>query len=233
MKIKTCFFFSYLFLLGACKNNQSDGERERLLSESNRLIKELASANERNEQLKKTADSLKSIIHELTQARDTLQQKMKKQADLEALRLKALNKPLEMPTFSVINEAANGSPLKTKSPFKKNEVRYLSFKGTAVNNVAKNKQILRGRLYAIYRLGGLVQRMDNTSGTFTGSDNKKYVFTNAWELKSDKETIALDKGIGDKSRGIFEKGNWTLELWFEALNKGNALKISEAKFEIN
>jgi hypothetical protein len=223
-----------LFLsISACRNPQNESERAALFAENNRLIKELANEKNHSEALMKSIDSLETINKSLIQARDTLQFKIKKQADADALRQKALNKPIEMATFAVLNEAANGSVLKAKPPFKKNEIRYLSFKGSATNNVAKNKQILRGQLYAIYRLGGLVQRMDNTSGTFTGSDNKKYVFTHSWELNSDKETIGLDKGIGDKSRGIFEKGNWTLELWFEPKGKGVASKMSEVKFEIN
>jgi hypothetical protein len=219
--------------ISACRNPQNESERAALFAENNRLIKELANEKTHSEALLKSIDSLETINAGLVQARDTLQQKMKKQADADALRQKALNKPLEMASFAVVNEGANGSVLKAKPPFKKNEIRYLSFKGTAINNVAKNKQILRGQLYAIYRLGGLVQRMDNTSGTFTGSDNKKYVFTHSWELNSDKESIGLDKGIGDKARGIFEKGNWTLELWFEPKGKGAAVKVGEAKFEIN
>jgi hypothetical protein len=213
----------------ACRNTQNDTERQRLLTENNRLIKEMATEKEHTDALLKTIDSLESINEKLVQAKDTLQLKIKKQADLESLR----QKPLEMASFTVVNEAANGSVLKAKAPFKKNEIRYLSFRGNAINNVAKNKQILRGQLYAIYRLGGLVQRMDNTSGTFTGYDNKKYVFTHAWDINSDKESIGFDKGIGDKSRGIFEKGNWTLELWFEPKGKSVAVKINEAKFEIN
>jgi hypothetical protein len=225
-----CILF---FSISACKNPQNESERAALFAENNRLIKELANEKTHSEALIKSIDSLENINASLIQARDTLQQKIKKQADADVLRQKALNKPLEMASFAVLNEASNGSVLKAKPPFKKNEIRYLSFKGSAINNIAKNKQILRGQLYAIYRLGGLVQRMDNTSGTFTGSDSKKYVFTHSWELSSDKETIGLDKGIGDKSRGIFEKGNWTLELWFEPKGKGVASKVSEAKFEIN
>jgi hypothetical protein len=230
------YFLVILFTFlsfSACRNPQNDSERAALFAENNRLIKELANEKTHSEALMKSIDSLESINASLVQARDTLQMKMKKQADADALRQKAASKPLELDAFTVVNEAVNGSVLKAKAPFKKSEIRYLSFRGTAVNNVAKNKQILRGQLYAIYRLGGLVQRMDNTSGTFTGSDNKKYVFTHSWALTSDKESLGLDKGIGDKARGIFEKGNWTLELWFEPKGKGVAVKMSESKFEIN
>jgi hypothetical protein len=223
----------FFLCFSSCKNVQNDAERERLFSENNRLIKELSNEKTHIESLIKSIDSLETINQNLIAARDTLQYKIKKQADLDILRQKALNKPLEMPAFTVLNEGANGVILKSKAPFKKNEIRYLSFKGTAINNMAKNKQLLRGELYAIYRLGGLVQRMDNSSGTFTGSDNKKYVFTHSWQLNSDKETFGLDKGIGDKTKGIFEKGNWTLELWFEPKGKGIASKVNEVKFEIN
>jgi hypothetical protein len=235
MGTKSSFLIiSSIFLsFTACRNPQNESERAALLAENNRLIKELANEKTHTEALIKSIDSIESVNESLVQARDTLQLKMKKQADADALRQKALNKPLELASFTVVNEAANGSVLKAKAPFKKNEIRYLSFRGTATNNVAKNKQILRGQLYAIYRLGGLVQRMDNTSGTFTGLDSKKYVFTHSWELNSDKESLGLDKGIGDKARGIFEKGNWTLELWFEPKGKGVAVKMSEAKFQIN
>jgi hypothetical protein len=235
MGFKSSFLFILILFLSisACRNPQNESERAALFAENNRLIKELANEKTHSEALIKSIDSLESINTSLVQARDTLQLKMKKQADADALRQKAANKPLELAVFTVVNEAANGSVLKAKAPFKKSDIRYLSFRGTAVNNAAKNKQILRGQLYAIYRLGGLVQRMDNSSGTFTGSDNKKYVFTHSWELTSDKESLGLDKGIGDKTRGIFEKGNWTLELWFEPKGKGVAMKMSEAKFEIN
>ena len=232
-KISLLFFITLLMSVIACRNPQNESERAHLFSEHNRLIKELSNEKTHSEALLKSIDSLETINKSLVQAKDTLQQRIKKQADADVLRQKALNKPLEMASFTVVNEAANGSVLKAKPPFKKTDIRYLSFRGTATNNVAKNKQILRGQLYAIYRLGGLVQRMDNSSGTFTGSDNKKYVFTHSWELNSDKETLGLDKGIGDKSRGIFEKGNWTLELWFEPKSKGVAQKVSEVKFEIN
>jgi hypothetical protein len=232
-KLSFLFILTIFLSFCACRNPQNESERAALFTENNRLIKELANEKTHSEALTKSIDSLESINASLVQARDTLQMKMKKQADVDALRQKALNKPLELGAFSVVNEAANGSVLKAKAPFKKNDIRYLSFRGTAINNVARNKQILRGQLYAIYRLGGLVQRMDNSSGTFTGSDNKKYVFTHSWELTSDKESLGLDKGIGDKASGIFEKGNWTLELWFEPKGKGMAVKMSEAKFEIN
>ena len=224
--MKRILFLSFIFIFSACKNDSLEQTNKRLLAENNRLIKEIANG-------KVHADSLQMTIDELANAKDTLQSRLQKQAESEVLRRKATEKPLEMPTILIQNESATNVVLKVKGPFKKAEVRYLSFKTNAVNNLAKVKQKLNGRLYAIYRLGSLVQRMDNTSGTFVGDDGKKYVFTHSWELASDKISIPIDKGIGDKVRGIFEKGGWTLELWFEPRGRGTAIKMTEGKFEIN
>ncbi len=216
-----CFIFS------ACATDPSvEKEKQRLLAENNRLIKELADSKSENELLKKEIESL-------TTAADTLQKSLKKQADLESLRRRAAEKPLELPTekFAVQNLDAKNKVLKTASPFKNASVRYISFRLNATNNLAKINQKLAGKLYAIYRLGTLVQRMESV-GTFKGSDGNQYVFTKMWEISSEKDILPLDKGIGDKARGIFEKGNWTLELWFEKKGSAVAYKLGESKFSI-
>ena len=222
---KSLFLILLLFFI-ACE------DAEPLKQEIQKLYGENAKLNKELIDLKGTVSNLKRNNDALNSARDTLQIQLKKQTELETLRAKALEKPLELPTFTVQNETEKGVVLQLKSPFKKNALRYLSFKALAINNKNKVEQTLEGKIYAIYRLGTLVQRMAN-AGTFMGIDGKKYIYTNAWTVVTDAPTLLLDKGIGDATKGIFEKGNWTLELWFELKNTTKAYKLSECTFEIN
>ena len=218
-------FLIFCLVFTACQDTTPlEQEIQKLNTEKVQLSKEL-------NELKSTVAVLKQNNDALNSAKDTLQIRLKKQAELEIFRAKALDTPLEIAAFTVQNETEKGAVLNVKSPFKKNTLRYLSFKATAINNKNKIGQPLEGKLYAIYRLGTLVQRMAN-AGTFIGNDGKKYIYTNAWNLASDTPSVLLDKGIGDATRGIFEKGNWTLELWFEVKNSTKAYKLAESSFEI-
>jgi hypothetical protein len=231
-QLRLFFVLVTILLLAACKDEQLQEEKKKLLAENNRLIKELSLEKARFDSLKNSFSILEKQAVALNSAKDTLQLKMEKQAKLEILRKKADEKPLELATITVQNESDKAQVLKVKSPFLKSEARYISFKGTAINNAAKVQKKLVGRLLSVYRLGTLVQQMKNTSGTFTSDDGSNKVFTHSWDIQSDKETFALDKGIGDKSRGIFQSGEWTLELWFEPKGKSKAYKLTEGKFQI-
>ena len=234
--MKSLFRSFFLLLavsyLAACKDEQLQEEKKKLLAENNRLIKELALEKARFDSLKTSYSSLEKQAIALNSAKDTLQLKMEKQARLEILRKKAEEKPMELSSITVQNESDKAQVLKAKSPFTKSEARYISFKGTAINNAAKVQKKLSGRLLSVYRLGTLVQQMKNTSGTFISDEGSNKVFTHSWDIQADKETFALDKGIGDKSRGIFQPGDWTLELWFEPKGKSKAYKLTEGRFQI-
>lgn len=226
------FFIVLSLLTIACKDVKMQEEVKRLSTDNIRLVKEIASEKARFDSLKVENTALKQQIATLSNSRDTLAQQLNQKALLETLRKKADEKPLELTSISIQNQTDKGQILKAKSPFSKAEVRYLSFKGAATNNAAKVQKKLSGRLYSVYRLGTLVQQMRTTSGTFATQDGMNKIYTHSWEIQSDKEAIALDKGIGDKNRGIFQAGNWTLELWFQPQNKAKAYKLTEAQFDI-
>jgi hypothetical protein len=222
-----------IFLFAACQDTKPlELEIQKRTNENARLVQELTQTKAAFEETKAVNAALQEQIETINSEKDTLQTKLKKQAEQEARLKKSLEKPLEIGSFSIQNQTEKGAILQAKSPFKKSDVRYLSFKSQAVNNKGKIGQQLEGKLYAVYRLGSLVQRMAN-AGTFTGNDGKNYIYTNAWAVKSGEPIVALDKGIGDKSKGIFEKGKWSVELWFELKNTNKAFKLAENGFVIN
>lgn len=216
----------FILTLGGCEDPKPlKQEIQKLNSENSRLQKEITD-------LKSAYSNLEKDNVKLSFIKDTLSMRLKKQEELAKLQQKAKETPLEMSNIAIQNENVKGEILQTKSPFKKKEVRYLCFNTKLQNNVAKIGNTLNGKLYAIYRVGTLVQRMAE-GGTFMGDDGKKYIFTTFWDIKNTDKTLNLDKGIGDKSNGIFEKGNWTLELWFEEKGKGSAYKLGAVPFVIN
>lgn len=222
--------YPVFFLFVACQDTKPlELELQKQAIENARLAKELTQTKAAYEE---TRASLQEQINVLNGVKDTLQFQLKKQAEKEALNKKAIEKPLQIANFTIQNQTEKGALLTDKSPFKKATVRYLCFKTKATNNRSKIGQVLEGKLYAVYRLGTLVQRMAN-AGTFTGDDGKSYFFTNVWAIKSQESVLALDKGIGDKNKGIFEKGKWTVELWFELKNSNQASKLAENTFVID
>ena len=78
----------------------------------------------------------------------------------------------------------------------------------------------------------MIQQMA-ASGTFKSNKGINQIYTNAWEIVSKDESFVINKGIGDKSRGILATGQWTLELWFQPNGATEAYKLTETKFEIN
>jgi hypothetical protein len=218
--------FGTLALLWSCENPKPlKAEIQKLNTENTRLQKELTD-------LKTAYINLQQDNNRLSVARDTLTVRLKKQEDLVKLEQKAREAPLELTNFVIQNENAKGEILQATNPFKKKEVRYLCFNLKAQNNVGKLGKPLKGKLYAVYRMGSLVQRMAD-AGTFTTDEGKKIVYTTAWEIDNKDKSLIMDKGIGDKAGGIFEKGNWVLELWFEEKNKGDAYKLAATAFVIN
>ncbi len=216
----------------SCKNESIEQNNKKLLADNNRLVKEVAQSRLRYDSLKMQFDELNKRFTLVNSQKDTLLLKINKQAQFESLRKRAESMPLELSSITVQNESDKEKVLKVKGPFNKSETRYISFKGTAINNAAKMGKKLSGRILGVYRLGTLVQQMKNTSGTFTGDDGLNKIYTHAWDIASDKESIPLDKGIGDKARGIFQAGHWTLELWFEPKGANRAYKLAEGKFDI-
>ena len=230
LSVLSCLFFCLIFM--SCKNESFEQDNKKLLADNNRLVKEIAQSRLRFDSLKMQLDDLNKRFTLVNAQKDSLLLKINKQAQLESLRKRAESMPLELPSITIQNENDKDKVLKLKSPFNKADARYISFKGTAVNNAAKVGKKLSGRIMGVYRLGTLVQQMKNTSGTFTGDDGLNKIYTHAWEISSDKESIPLDKGIGDKTRGIFQAGHWTLELWFEPKGANRAYKLAEGKFDI-
>lgn len=225
-------FLPPLLFVTACQDIKVQEENKRLAADNNKLVKELATEKAHIDSLKSENTLLKQQINSLSTAKDTLARQLNAKNQLELLRKKAESIPLELGTITIQNETDKGQVLKQKGPFSRSEVRYLSFKGTAINNLAKMQRKLSGKLYGVYRLGTLVQQMRTTSGTFTTDEGMNKIYTHSWSIQTDKESLALDKGIGDKSRGIFQAGQWTLELWFQPQNKSHAYKLTESKFEI-
>ena len=222
-----------LLLFTACQDTKPlELEIQKRTTENARLSQELTQTKAAFEETKAAYADLQQEVNTLNSVKDTLQLKLKKQAEIEVLHKKAVEKPLEITSFTIQNQTEKGVALNLKSPFKKADVRYLSFKTKALNNKGRIGQVLEGKLYAVYRLGTLVQRMANV-GTFTGNDGKNYIYTNAWTIKSDEPFLVLDKGIGDKNKGIFEKGAWAVELWFELKNSNRAFKLAENSFTIH
>ena len=230
LTVLSCFVFCSTFT--SCKNETIEKDNKKLLADNNRLVKEMAQSKLRYDSLKMQFEELNKQFTLANLQKDTLLLKINKQAQFESLRKRAESMPLELSSITIQNENDKEKVLKAKSPFKKSEARYISFKGTATNNAAKMGKKLSGRIMGVYRLGTLVQQMKNTSGTFTGDDGMNKIYTHAWDITSDKESIPLDKGIGDKTRGIFQAGHWTLELWFEPKGANRAYKLAEGKFEI-
>jgi FtsZ-binding cell division protein ZapB len=218
--------FGTLALLWSCEDPKPlKVEIQKLNTENARLQKEVTD-------LKTSYIQLQQDNNKLSTARDTLTVRLKKQEDLVKLEQKARETPLELTNLVVQNENAKGEILHATNPFKKKDVRYLCFNLKAQNNVAKLGNSLKGKLYAVYRMGSLVQRMTD-AGTFKTDEGKKIVYTTAWEIDNKDKNLIMDKGIGDKSSGIFEKGTWVLELWFEEKNKGDAYKLAATGFVIN
>lgn len=230
LSVLSCLVFCLSFT--SCKNESIEQDNKRLLADNNRLVKEIAQSKWRFDSLKMQFDELNKRFTLANSQKDTLQSKIKQQALNELLRKKAESMPLELSSITIQNENDKEKVLKVKGPFKKSEARYISFKGTATNNAAKMGKKLLGKIMGVYRLGTLVQQMKNTSGTFTGDDGLNKIYTHSWDIASDKESIPLDKGIGDKTRGIFQAGRWTLELWFEPKGANRAYKLAEGKFDI-
>jgi hypothetical protein len=221
--------YPVLLLFAACQDTKPlELELQKKELENARLVQELTQTKAAYEE---TRAALQVQINVLNTVKDTLNFQLKKQAEKELRHKKALEKPLEIPDFTIQNQTEKGIVLHPKSPFKKGEVRYLSFKTKAINNKSKIGEVLEGKIYAVYRLGTLVQRMAN-AGTFMDNDGKTYFFTNVWAIKTHEPLCVLDKGIGDKNKGIFEKGKWTIELWFELKNSNRAMKLAENTFEI-
>lgn len=230
LSVLSCLVFCLSFT--SCKNESVEQDNKKLLADNNRLVKEIAQSKWRFDSLKMQFDELNKRFTLANSQKDTLQSKIKQQALNELLRKKAESMPLELSSITIQNENDKEKVLKVKGPFKKSEARYISFKGTATNNAAKMGKKLLGKIMGVYRLGTLVQQMKNTSGTFTGDDGLNKIYTHSWDIASDKESIPLDKGIGDKTRGIFQAGRWTLELWFEPKGANRAYKLAEGKFDI-
>lgn len=225
--------YPVLLLFTACQDTKPlELEIQKRTTENARLTQELTQTKADFEETQAAYMDLKEIVNDLNLEKDTLKIQLKKQTEKEALHKKAVEKPLEIDRFTIQNQTEKGIVLQAKSPFKKQTVRYLSFKTQAINNKGRMGQLLEGKLYAVYRLGSLVQRMANT-GTFTGNDNKNYIYTHAWTIKSEDTSLLLDKGIGDKTKGIFEKGHWAVELWFQLKNANQAFKLGENTFDIN
>lgn len=225
--------YPVLLLFTACQDTKPlELEIQKRTTENAQLTQELTQTKAAYEETKAAYTDLKELVNDLNSEKDTLERQLKKQTEKETLHKKAVEKPLEIDRFTIQNQTDKGVVIQAKSPFKKQTVRYLSFKTQASNNKGRIGQLLEGKLFAIYRLGSLVQRMAN-AGTFTGNDNKNYIYTNAWTITSDTPTILLDKGIGDKTKGIFEKGHWTMELWFQLKNGNQAFKLGENTFDIN
>lgn len=230
LTVLSCLVFCLTFM--SCKNETFEQDNKKLLADNNRLVKEMAQSKLRYDSLKMQFDDLNKQFTLANSQKDTLLLKINKQAQFESLRKRAESMPLELSSITIQNENDKEKVLKVKGPFKKSEARFISFKGTATNNAAKMGKKLSGRIMGVYRLGTLVQQMKNTSGTFTGDDGLNKIYTHSWDIASDKESIPLDKGIGDKTRGIFQAGHWTLELWFEPKGANRAYKLAEGKFEI-
>ncbi len=218
-------------MFGACKDERAEQENKRLSNEIARLKKDSALLSKQVDSIKIAYNELEARYSGINSIKDSLKNQVDKQAKLETLRRKAESMPFELPSVSLQNQDVNGKMLKAGSPFKKSEVRYLAFKGKAVNNAAKVGKNLRGQLYAVFRKGTMVQQMP-ASGTFKSSKGINQIFTNSWSISSSDEAVMIDKGIGDKSRGILATGNWTLELWFQPSGAAQAYLLTKKEFEI-
>lgn len=218
-------------LFSACKDERAEQENKWLLTEIVRLKKDSTLLSKRIDSIKIAYEQLEARYSGINSIKDSLENEVDKQAKFEALRRKAESMPFELPSVSLQNQDVNGKMLKAGSPFKKSEVRYLSFKGKAINNASKVGKNLKGQLYAVFRKGTMVQQMP-ASGTFKSSKGINQIFTNSWSINSSEEAVLIDKGIGDKSRGILASGDWTLELWFQPLGATQAYLLIKKEFEI-
>ena len=224
--------FVLFCFMTSCKDEQMEKDNQRLVADNNRMTKAIAFQKSRFDSLQSLYDGLKQHLDDVNKAKDTLQQKISKQAQLELLRKKAESMPFELKSVSLQNHAIDNKVLKASSPFKKSEVRFLTFKGMGINNAAKVGRTLKGKMYGIFKKGSMIQQMA-ASGTFKSNKGINQIYTNAWEIVSKDESFVINKGIGDKSRGILATGQWTLELWFQPNGATEAYKLTETKFEIN
>lgn len=222
MKLQSlCVLFLVFLILNSCTDTESKRKATLLENENLKLQQELRAQEQEKE----------NQIQRLSEIQNDLEKQIEEQKQRDELEANANNIPLELKNISTYNGTYEGSVLNSSDPFEKSSIRYIWFKVSGVNNVAKLGKVLYGKIYVRY-LDISGELIGNKDYFYTRSgDSKDFSFS--IEVNSSNESFSTGKAWGNKYSSVYTyPGIYKIEIWFDPFNENKAYKCISTSFEV-